>query len=297
MVGCVLFVGNGPNNITNGYTWQDLISDLIAFIGARGLIDANDKPFPLLYEEIIAKSLRGGRKTELEVKSYISEKLRIFEKNPIHDRLATSSVKHLVTTNYDYTIENAIMDNGTSPTHDSVINESLYSLFRAASFKDRKVWHAHGECNSPSTVTLGYEHYAGYLQRMRAYVVTGTGTTYKNHRFSSIVTRLRAGTVKFESWVDYFFTKDIYIVGYTMDFVEIDLWWLITYRARCIYEKKVVINNQITYYYPETYAPAIGAKLQLLESSGVNPYSFPYSLRNKTDYYNRVLDHIESKCL
>ena len=38
-----------------------------------------------------------------------------------------------------------------------------------------------------------------------------------------------------KSWIDLFFTHDIYIVGLKLDTNEIDLWWLLTYRAYLYY--------------------------------------------------------------
>jgi len=109
MADSVLFLGNGPNNIAGDNTWQDLIANIVAFIGATGQIDIKDKPFPLLYEELIVEALKNRRKTEREVKNYIADKTRIFYKNEIHERIATNDIRNIVTTNYDYTIENAIM--------------------------------------------------------------------------------------------------------------------------------------------------------------------------------------------
>ena len=161
------------------------------------------------------------------------------------------------------------------------------------SFNDRSIWHIHGEVNVPNSITLGYEHYAGYLQHLRAYLVTGTKSTYKNYQFVPIITRIGKNAIKFDSWVDFFFRKDIHIVGFTFDYIEMELWWLLTYRARCMYNKKCNIKNRIIYYYPQQYGTEIRNKLQLLISNGVIPHSFAYSEDRKIDYYNRVFDRIE----
>ncbi len=293
MSDCVLFLGNGVNNISGEYRWENLIQELIEFIGASGQIEVNSKPFPLLYEEIIVESVRNRRKSELEVKTFIADKLRIFHRNEIHERIVTGPFKDILTTNYDYTIENAFMDGQINRTAGSIIKENLYSLFRKVNFNNRAIWHIHGEVNVPNSITLGYEHYAGYLQQLRAYIVTGTKSTYKHYQFVPIVTRLGENSVKYDSWSDFFFKKDIHIVGYICEYIEMELWWLLIYRARCMYTKKCNINNQIIYYYPQQYGGKIKNKLQLLRSSGVIPYSFTYSEDRRIDYYNRIFDRFE----
>ena len=292
MAECVLLIGNGINNIQSDNSWGNLIRDIVAFIGAAGQIDVKDKPFPLLYEEIMVESVKNARKSEREVKEYIADALGIFERNPIHRRIVSQFDGDVLTANYDYTMENAMMEINLKKTAGTIINESRYSLFRKATFNDRAIWHIHGESNVPNSITLGYVQYAGYLQQIRSYVVTGTGDSYKEFKFDPLMARLDNGTTQNDSWVDSFFTKDVHIVGLTLDFVEMDLWWLLTYRARCMYAKKLPISNRITYYFPDKYAPKIKGKLDLLRSGGVIPYSFPYSQDKKEDYYNAVLDHV-----
>ena len=48
-------------------------------------------------------------------------------------------------------------------------------------------------------------------------------------------------------WSDLFFTHDIHIVGLTLDVCEIDLWWLLTYRAQ-LFHSNSGIKNEITLY-------------------------------------------------
>lgn len=51
------------------------------------------------------------------------------------------------------------------------------------------------------------------------------------------------------SWVDLFFTHDIYILALTLDTNEIDLWWLLTYRAFLYYSNdaglKSIMKNRV----------------------------------------------------
>jgi len=108
--------------------------------------------------------------------------------------------------------------------------------------------------------------------------------------------RLREGrTPSTQSWIDLFFTKDIHVIGLTLDFVETDLWWLLTYRARSkFYQKgkkqKLNITNRITYYIPEKYALTAKYKLEVLEANDVIVKIIPQLTELK--YYHQVLNQL-----
>jgi hypothetical protein len=288
----VLLIGNGINNIDNPYTWGDLVEDLIAFVGAAGRIRTKDKPFPLLYEEIVAHGVRDKHLKEVEIKTYVAERIEKFQPNDIHRRIMRLGLKNILTTNYDYTLEMASgLEDQSALSNTGVVKENLYSLFRRNQARKTQVWHIHGERISPQSIALGFEHYSGYLQRMRNYVVMGTEQSYKQS-FDSLEKRLRQGRVKFESWIDFFFVHDVYIVGLSLDFVEMHLWWLLTYRARRKYTKLVPIKNQITYFYPDSIESKIRGKLELLQASDV--FVSPVAIKSNDwrSYYYRVLDKI-----
>lgn len=219
----VLLVGNGINNIQSEYTWSDLVGDLIEFVEATDRIHPSHKPFPLLYEEIVAHAVRERVKTEADIKRFIANRIASFRPNKIHEQIMALGLKNILTTNYDYTLELAggAADQKTIRNL-GVVPENLYSLFRFSSVGKTQVWHIHGERNAPQTIALGYEHYSGYLQRMRNYVVMGTEKAYKK-QFDSLESRLKKRAVTFDSWVDFFFTQDVYILGLTLDFVEMHL--------------------------------------------------------------------------
>src|SRR5690606_29779730 len=130
--------------------------------------------------------------------------------------------------------------------------------------------------------------YSGYLQLMRNYVAYGTGSTYKT-RFSPLLKRLKTDTDTSTSWVDFFFTKDIYIIGLTLDFIELHLWWLLTFRQRIKLSRKHKIKNNITYFFPDIFSKQIKNKLDLLRSVGVTPFSITYKDNQKAKFYEAIL--------
>jgi len=287
----ILLVGNGINNLQSAYTWSHLVRDLIDFVGATKHIRIAHKPFPLLYEEIVAHAVKEKHIAEAEIKAFIANKIAEFRPNEIHARVMALKLTDVLTTNYDYTLELAsgVTDQKTL-VNAGVVKENRYSLFRVINTKPTRIWHIHGERKSPNSIALGYEHYSGYLQLMRNYVVMGTAFAYKKH-FDSLEKRLKTNTVRYDSWVDFFFTHDVYIIGLNLDFVEMHLWWLLNYRARRTYATHTPQKNRITYFYPAHFASRIRDKLDLLNASDVIPHAI------KADgwltYYQRVLDAIE----
>ena len=94
------------------------------------------------------------------------------------------------------------------------------------------------------------------------------------------------------SWIDLFFTHDIHIIGFSLQYEEVDLWWILNKRQR--YKRKFahenLINNKIFYY---GYVDC--NKEKLLNKFGVQVYSLN-SKRTKdyTEEYQHYIDVIES---
>lgn len=287
----VLLIGNGINNLSPGYSWRDLITELVDFVGGSKTIHTDDKPFPLLYEEIFVLGTKRQKLQEIDIKRFIARKVGQLVPNEIHDRVLAVGGNCILTTNYDHTLESAAGADPGNLKNAGQVEESTYNLFRFVQLPGVQVWHIHGDCNAPQAITLGYEHYSGYLQKMRNYVVSGTGETYGTE-FKALIKRLFDGTVQYDSWIDFFFTRDIYILGMTLEFVEIDLWWLLTYRARRIHKEQKEVKNKIYYFYREDEKKTIRNRLDLLEALDVKPVAVKRPQGNWNAYYSNALDAI-----
>jgi hypothetical protein len=284
-----LLVGNDINNIVPNNSWKDLLTDIVNFCSAQKLVtDFENKPFPLLYEEIFLKSLKKKHRNERELKNFISKKVSSIESNQIHERIRRFETKDIITTNYEFALE------GQRPERNSaVVDERLYSVFRHYRVAPKNYWHIHGDCRIPSSINLGFEHYGGQLQQIRNYVVTGTNYKSKEINKLPLVRRLEIKELKGQSWIELFFTSDIYIFGLSLDFVETDLWWLLTYRARQLfYKKRLSVNNKIYYFIPKEYREKSRGKIDLLNANGVIVLD-TISGYDKLKYYHNVLDRIE----
>ena len=118
-------------------------------------------------------------------------------------------------------------------------------------------------------MVLGFDQYAGSLQKIRNYVMTGIEVSRLPYRLSSPV---KSGILDFHvtrpvySWVDHFLRDHVHIVGLGMDFTEIDLWWLLVHKRRRDHRSGLVFY----YYIGRRGCACVGENLRegLFESSG-----------------------------
>ncbi|WP_291908328.1 hypothetical protein [Chitinophaga sp. CB10] len=289
MKNLVLLIGNDINNISVGRSWKDLLQDIITYCHSSGCIEIDDKkPFPLLYEEIFLTAIRRHHIREKDLKTFIAAKTAEISPNRLHAAIRALQPEHILTTNYEFTLE------GRTPTRNtSLIRETNFSIFRRYTEEGIHYWHIHGDCLHPMSINLGFEHYGGQLQLMRNYVVSGTMYSNKAVPKESLIRRIRQQEVYFHSWIDLFFTRDIHIFGLSLDFVESDLWWLLTYRARQQFQHKTIsVPNNIYYYIPEEYTARSRFKLDLLKANGVTVISMPAA--SKLAYYEGIIDRIRN---
>lgn len=294
MINKVFLIGNDINNATASYSWENLLKDLTKYAGLKTLPNMLNKPFPLLYEEIILKTLAEGKIQENDLKKFIASKVTLLEPNNIHHAIAAMGIQHIFTTNYDCTLEQAFNGRIGKIKNIGCVKEVLFSLFRKNQIGKTNFWHIHGVSTHAQSITLGFEHYGGYLQHMRNYVVAGTKDTYKGIRFSPLELRIKKNKITHASWIDYFFTHDIEIFGLNLDVVEVHLWWLLTYRARMKATNKLTITNRIRYFYPKQYEVSSRHKLELLKACGVEVIGLPMKDGDRIGYYEKVLKKIRA---
>ena len=282
----VLMVGNDINNISRGQSWKDLLQDILTFCGTDCVQLDDKKPFPLLYEEIFLTAIRQSHIKERDLKAFIAQKIGAITPNELHARIRDLQPAHILTTNYEYTLEGETPEQSTS-----LIKERTFSIFRKYTLHGTEFWHVHGDCLNPMSINLGFEHYGGQLQQMRNYVVSGTTYSSPQAPKLPLLRRIRYGPLKEYSWLDLFFTRDIHILGLSLDFVETDLWWLLTYRARQKFQRNTVpVENALYYYIPEEFVKAAAFKLDMLRANDVEVIAI--NAANKTAYYLEVLKRI-----
>ncbi|WP_337155455.1 SIR2 family protein [Pseudomonas aeruginosa] len=285
-----LLLGNGVNRAALQKEWVVILQELASEFQADDLLlHLEQKPLSMFIEELCARQPTSFHKAEHAVKVSFARLLEQIVPIEAHRQIC-EPFKVIMTTNYDFTIEEAFV----GPLHTPAFTapESRYSLFRRHHAAGKDVWHVHGDVGRPSSMVLGYDHYAGSLQKIRNYV-TGTIEVKKvPYRLSSPV---KNGVLDFPeqrsvySWVDYFLRDHIHIVGLTLDFTEIDLWWLLLHKRRRAHR-----TGRVFYYQPAVNkAPSETPITSLLRSLGVEVVAVP--AESYVECYQKIAVEIEQR--
>ena len=273
-----LLLGNGPNRTSHtGVSWLQVLKELALFSKSKSVLQHSEiKPFPLLYEELAVRCVRQG-KLESDLKKKVASLAKGMAPNGLHGRIANAGFKHILTTNYDYCLESAT---GVVAISANIREEKRYNLFRKRKLNNSNIWHIHGELDRPRTITLGHDHYVGYLNNIKEYLVWERKNISKElaNRHSPFM----QGNITFDngkaipySWIDIFLRDDIHMFGFGLDYSEIDIWWLLIFKekhklkARRYTTLPRVGGTWFYNIYEEPMPELTLSKLSILESIGV----------------------------
>lgn len=308
----ILLIGNGlercgtpttpdPKGRTNQLSWDELVDS----IKAENCIEvsAEEKknvPFPLLYS-LLSSPFPAPSTLSIEEISEEDKRLRgamgklSQASYPCLDLLKTICADHIMTTNYNYSLEqsffpgkdfmnshvrskqrfnlNPISRNGNA------VREVIYRMhsgYLAENSDGTSVglWHIHGECSIPKGVVLGHDRYGRLLSHIEKIC---SSQDYEN---------LPSGSSphSFKSWPELFLYGDVHILGFSFDLSEFDLWWLLKRKQR---EQR---GNGKVYFY-EFHEPK-SIKQKLLKAHGVE---LPYISARRGDYlgfYTKAITEI-----
>lgn len=317
-----ILYGNGFNLLSeNCPSWQELLTNISDKDQSPIL---NGIPPTLQYEQVYLaphssfSNISDGE-DETKLKEAVKRRLSAIKSNEFYDRLLKLGVTSFLTTNYDH----AIYDNVENRVIDKNYAEKIYSIKRWKKVNinnsDYTIFQFHGDITNVRSIMLGLDHYGGALARIQDYV-KGYFTEKiedKKKRINSegefsiskrLTSQIEFDPIKYGftdngtqlvSWIDAFFFANLHIIGITLDFSEIDIWWLLSRRARLL--KNGYIKNQV-YYYPTFPMSEIHyhlPKLRLLERMGVKVVYHKQTLdieKGYTDYpkiYNEQIDNME----
>lgn len=241
------FFGNGLNYLSDSaISWESL---LLEYMG-DDKFDMTFLPNLMTYERIrLNWNIKNGH-----LKNEIAERFKKQQSNEYYIKILNSNFTNYITTNYDYTWLEAFEKINKTNTKNNKSTEQLYSIRRHKLLKDsinnveKKVWSIHGEVDHPKSIMLGMNHYCGSVGKINQYLKGEYDFTSKQNHLPILPIEEKLATNKFDSysWIELFFSSNLYIAGFGLDFSEIDLWWILTVRARLKAESKV--NNKIYYY-------------------------------------------------
>jgi hypothetical protein len=284
-----LLLGNGINRLKKpNASWQYVLSELANFSGHQEIMDgAKHIPLTLIYEQVVA-AIDGMnlKRLERKIKKKVAEAVREFTANSYHKDFEKLGFKNILTTNYDYNL-------GADAKPANLRPESKYSVFRRRVGNNQSFWMMHGEAQKPDSIMLGYEHYAGALQKIRSYV------TSPKKELDGNSSPFRAGNYDFDingqvySWVDVFLRDDMHILGYSLEYTEIEIWWLLAYRARLKRERSLKMGGIYYYLFSENPEdPKIQAKISLLKSLDVKVHLRKIINKDYQAQYDWALKHL-----
>ena len=242
-----LILGNGINRVAMQRGWSELLRELaIKFNGEDLIAYLEVKPLSMFIEELCARSTLPFRKAEHIIKVEFAGLLKQIQPVGAHERICRL-FNVIMTTNYDFTIEEAL----AGPMHfpSFLAPESRYSLFRRHIADKKEIWHIHGDVGRPGSMLLGFDHYAGNLQKIRNYVTDSVEV--KGAPWGRVGSPVKGGNLEFTenrtiySWIDYFLRDHLHIVGLGLDFTEIDLWWLLLHKRRRLHQTGKVFFYQV----------------------------------------------------
>lgn len=269
-----ILYGNGLNRMTGeNPTWEDVL----ARICKDDLSPLEGKvPNTLKYEDIYlagkadldALQNRHNRSDEYKIKWKIAQGSLCLEGNSYYDRLAHLDVKDYLTTNYDACLNKTFEKFGLKfKGHESA--EKVYSTLRYTTYKEpeKLIWNIHGFAKYPSSIMLGFDQYCGSVAKLKNI------QTNEN----PIALRLENGNTSVHCWADFFYQTNVHILGFSMDYSEIDLWWVLSERMRLMKkdeaEGRFRIKNEIHFYYIYTDKDDRNFET-LLESMGVTVHKY-----------------------
>lgn len=242
-----VFFGNGLNRVSdNAVSWNKLLDEL----KADKKFTHKNLPNTMTYERIfMEKHVRekDQKADELIIKKSIAYAMESQGSNELFELLANMNFDNYLTTNYDYAFEKAI---GSEP--EKLSTEDIYSLRRRRAYQTdhgtKLLWNIHGEIENPKSIMLGLDHYCGSVSKIDSYIKGNYDymTEGKRNVVISIPDKLKNQQFCHTSWVDLFFSSNVHIIGFSLDYSETDIWWVLNKRAR--FAADDLVNNKIFFY-------------------------------------------------
>lgn len=256
----------------NGFS-RAIFKDVPSWSGLFADANSSIRNNTMLYENYMLNQRKKGFQED-EIKEQLLQRMKEpFTENGIKNgliglerfgqQLKAHHIHNIITTNYDNGIELILCNycGYTQKLPEKVAVEKIYSvrthkiLYNPETEHRIRLWKIHGDLDRIRSITLGFDHYCGSLARLMSYVkgnYQSSGGPNAAVCNRTIKDKCIEGDFDGMSWVEMFFNTNVYIVGFGMDFSEIDIWWLLNKRARFKLDIPQ-INNRIMFLYNQTY--------------------------------------------
>lgn len=304
-----ILLGNGVNRISPGAkSWSELLNSI-----SDRCDNMDGVPYTLQYENLYLSALKGDlnfptdeSSVEYQLKQKIGEMAKETSRNNILNQLLSMNIESYMSTNYDEMIKEGLIENGFRVDGvNSDCSEKIYSIRRHYSYANEEnkrrvtIWPIHGEAKYPKSIMLGYDQYCGSIAKLDSYVkgkYEYKDKEGKSITIDSLIKRLKLGDGSVHSWVDLFFTQNVHMIGFGLDYSEQDIWWVLNKRQRYVLEKKIKLDNKIYFY---GCLEEDSAKKTLIEDFGLEVCSFktPQTPPEWESTYQQMVDSIKKNIL
>lgn len=247
----------------NGFS-RTVFENMPSWVSLFENMESAIKNYTILYE---VSFLKNGYQDEYDVKQEIMQKIQnmhsiekiqknILDLDVFGQYLVEKNINNIITTNYDKGIENILCKKCAyrKVAPERLVEEELYSIRTYKKFVNIenghqiKLWKIHGDVDRVKSMTLGFDQYCGSLSKLSEYIKG----KYKSDKGPECKVAMaeKCRTQKFDnlSWAELFFNTNVYIIGFGMDFSEIDIWWLLNKHMR-IKREVSQVRNKIYYLF------------------------------------------------
>lgn len=285
----IILFGNG---LVYKKSWDEVINDLKE-CNVENTLKGQGVPYPLQSSVLFSTDeVVRNRKYENYFNTTKADDNIHYEYDvyyPLIEKILTLDFDAYLTTNYTYELEKTI-----HPGYLRLSNKAYYAKsnnekgkdkkrikYTYNSFnynnKEKKVWHIHGEARNKSSIIFTHDDYCRLMGDLNV-LNTAAGNKFENSKKE----------FKIHSWLDYFIVADIYVVGFRLDFSEIDIWWLLNRRLR---EKS---GYGKIYFFEPTYDKET-AKYKIMEKFEIShiDVGFKGEPKNYNEFYNLAFNKIK----
>jgi hypothetical protein len=285
----ILLLGNGINRAYDFTSWDGLIESLrTKELSEEEKRAVKKVPYPL--QPVIMTDDQIDQQMK-EIADELSEQKASEEEETLLRRYASLPMDAILTTNYTYEIEKALilkfrcvprrrckwrrLAYGKAGEQAGDYEKRQFHTYFSAEGYAPSIWHIHGEAARPDTMILGHYYYGKLLAKMQ-----------KNS--SNIIARYkgcrkRKQAMDIRSWLEYFLIGDVYIVGCGLVLSEMDLWWLINCKKRNFPESKVVLYKPDLTLEERMLADAYGVRIK--DGGFTGDYK---------EYYEKICENLEN---
>ena len=220
MSGC-LVIGNGINRCCGGMSWENLLSKIAnKYFTSKDTIGANTIAFEQLRCAVLSKNINvSSEDFAVEVLNELDQLDRSLYCD-LYSRFLSLPIEDILTTNFDYAIERTLVEDYQYEKYTKNVvmpQETKCSRIRHSKIREKRIFHIHGELGKKGTICLGNVHYATNLSSIMDRLL--------NYDEGLDVHSLKEKVFEEEllSWAQFFFTRDIFIVGLGLYDCDMDL--------------------------------------------------------------------------